>query len=65
MDNLYFDRDMEYKIQSVAMVSPKLRRDRRERETERKKLEKKKKDEGEFTFDEMGDGTKSTFNFVV
>ena len=65
MDNLYFDRDTEYKVQSVTMTSPTLRRDRRERETERKKAAKKKKDEPIFELADIGDGAKSTFNYVV
>ncbi len=65
MDNLYFDRDMEYKVQSVTMTSPTLRHNRREREHARKKAAKKKKDEQIFEPADIGDGAKSTFNFVV
>ena len=65
MDNFYFDRDMEYKVQSVTMTSPTLRRNRREREDARKKAAKKKKDEQIFEPADIGDGAKSTFNFVV
>ena len=67
MDNLYFERDMEYKVQSVSMASPTWRRDRRDRETERKKAARKKKDDRVFEFEpaDIGDGAKSTFNYVV
>ena len=65
MDNLYFDRDTEYRVQSVSMASPALRRDRREREAERKKASKRKKEEKIFELADIGDGAKSTFNYVV
>ncbi len=65
MDNLYFDRDSVYRVQSVEMASPTLRRDRRERGLERRKASKKKKEEKTFEFTDIGDGARSTFNHVV
>ena len=65
MDNLYFDRDTGYRVQSVEMASPTLRRDRRESGLERRKASKRKKEDKEFEFADVGDGAKSTFNFVV
>ena len=65
MDNLYFDRDSVYRVQSVEMASPTLRRDRRERGLERRKASKKKKEEKTFEFADIGDGARSTFNHVV